>query len=48
MINNKFYAIDCHCHIYPEKIASKAVAGTDHFYGISSTFESIESIASTT
>ncbi len=33
MINNKFYAIDCHCHIYPEKIASKAVAGTDHFYG---------------
>lgn len=33
MINNKFFAIDCHCHIYPEKIASKAVAGTDHFYG---------------
>jgi predicted TIM-barrel fold metal-dependent hydrolase len=28
-----FYAIDAHCHIYPEKIASKAVAGTDNFYG---------------
>ena len=27
-----FYAIDAHCHIYPEKIAQKAVAGTDAFY----------------
>lgn len=25
--------IDSHCHIYPEKIAEKAVAGTDNFYG---------------
>ena len=25
--------IDAHCHIYPEKIAAKAVAGTDRFYG---------------
>lgn len=25
--------IDTHCHIYPEKIAAKAVAGTDAFYG---------------
>ena len=32
MINN-IYTIDAHCHIYPEKIASKAVAGTDKFYG---------------
>ena len=32
MINNKYYSIDCHCHIYPEKIASKAVKGTDTFY----------------
>lgn len=24
--------IDAHCHIYPEKIAAKAVAGTDRFY----------------
>ncbi len=33
MINNTYFTIDCHCHIYPEKIASKAVAGTDRFYG---------------
>lgn len=32
MINN-IYTIDAHCHIYPEKIASRAVAGTDTFYG---------------
>lgn len=25
--------IDAHCHIYPEKIAAKACAGTDRFYG---------------
>ncbi len=29
---NGIYAIDAHCHIYPEKIAAKAVAGTDNFY----------------
>lgn len=27
-----FYIIDSHCHIYPEKIAAKAIAGTDNFY----------------
>ena len=27
------FVIDSHCHIYPEKIAQKAVAGTDNFYG---------------
>lgn len=27
------FTIDAHCHIYPEKIAAKAVAGTDNFYG---------------
>ena len=32
MINN-IKVIDAHCHIYPEKIAAKAVAGTDNFYG---------------
>ncbi len=32
MVENKFYTIDSHCHIYPEKIAEKAVAGTDKFY----------------
>ncbi len=31
---NDFYVIDSHCHIYPEKIASKAVGGTDNFYGV--------------
>lgn len=32
MINNTL-VIDAHCHIYPEKIALKAVNGTDNFYG---------------
>lgn len=31
-MRNGFYVIDSHCHIYPEKIAAKAVAGTDKFY----------------
>lgn len=25
--------VDCHCHIYPEKIASRAVAAVEDFYG---------------
>ena len=25
--------IDAHCHIYPDKIAARAIAGTDGFYG---------------
>ncbi len=33
MINQKFTVIDAHCHIYPEKIVDRAVAGTDAFYG---------------
>jgi len=33
MLLEKYYVIDSHCHIYPEKIAAKAVAGTDNFYG---------------
>ena len=33
---NGIKVIDAHCHIYPEKIAAKAVAGTDNFYGESS------------
>ena len=32
MIDNKFEVIDAHCHIYPEKIVDRAVAGTDAFY----------------
>ncbi len=27
-----YFVIDGHCHVYPDKIAEKAVAGTDHFY----------------
>ncbi|MBE6787893.1 MAG: amidohydrolase [Ruminococcaceae bacterium] len=30
---NDIFVIDSHCHIYPEKIAEKAVKGTDNFYG---------------
>ena len=33
---NGIYTIDAHCHIYPEKIAAKAVAGTDNFYSANS------------
>lgn len=33
MARKGFRVFDAHCHIYPEKIAAKAVAGTDHFYG---------------
>lgn len=33
---NGIFTIDSHCHIYPEKIVDKAVAGTDNFYGVSS------------
>lgn len=30
----KYPIIDCHCHIYPEKIADKAVEGIGNFYHI--------------
>lgn len=30
--------IDCHCHIYPDKIAAKAAAATGNFYGIDMCF----------
>ena len=33
MIQNKYYAIDAHCHIYPSKIALLAIHHTDDFYG---------------
>ena len=29
---NQYTIIDSHCHVYPEKIAAKAVESTDHFY----------------
>ena len=31
-----YYVIDAHCHIYPEKIAAKAVGATDKFYDVKS------------
>ena len=33
-MKNGYYVIDSHCHIYPEKIAARAIAGTDNFYGV--------------
>ncbi len=33
MVDNKFYTIDFHCHVYPEKIAQKAAHATGDFYG---------------
>lgn len=36
MLKNGYRVIDAHCHIYPDKIAERAVAGTDGFYGIKS------------
>ena len=32
MVEDKFFVIDAHCHVYPEKIALKAVEGTCVFY----------------
>lgn len=32
-MRNGFTVIDAHCHIFPDKIAARAVAGTDRFYG---------------
>lgn len=34
MIDGKYYVIDAHCHIYPEKIAARAAQSTGHFYDI--------------
>ena len=33
MLYGKFKVTDAHCHIYPDKIAARATAGTDSFYG---------------
>ena len=32
MVKDKFFVIDAHCHVYPDKIALKAVEGTSNFY----------------
>lgn len=39
MINGKYFVTDAHCHIYPEKIAARAVHGTDAFYDEHSLFD---------
>ena len=36
MYSDKFFTVDAHCHIYPEKIAARAINGTDTFYGLHS------------
>ncbi len=36
MISGKYTLIDAHCHIYPERIAARAVQATDTFYGLTS------------
>lgn len=33
-MRNGYHIIDSHCHIYPEKIAERAILGTDTFYGV--------------
>ena len=33
-MRNGFSILDAHCHVYPEKIASKAAGATNGFYGI--------------
>ena len=35
-MNGKYKVFDAHCHIYPEKIAGKAVPATDRFYNVTS------------
>lgn len=32
MVANKYFTIDAHCHIYPEKISKAAVSATERFY----------------
>ncbi len=39
MIQDKFYVIDTHCHVYPAKIAAAAVSATDAFYGVVSVLD---------
>ena len=31
-MNNGYFIIDAHCHIYPAKIAARAAAGIGTFY----------------
>ena len=34
MIDNKFYCIDAHCHVFPDKVVDKAVGAIGGFYNI--------------
>ena len=34
MINEKYYCIDSHCHVFPEKVVDKAVVAIGKFYHI--------------
>jgi predicted TIM-barrel fold metal-dependent hydrolase len=34
MIDNKYYCIDAHCHVFPEKVAEKATEAIGDFYHI--------------
>ncbi|MBQ8309538.1 MAG: amidohydrolase [Clostridia bacterium] len=43
MVDKKYTVIDAHCHIYPEKIAERAVAGTDAFYDTHATCHGVAS-----
>ena len=36
MVGQGYAVVDAHCHVYPEKIAARAVEGTDTFYGLHS------------
>ena len=42
MVGN-YKIIDAHCHVYPDKIAERAVAGTSNFYGVEFAFDGRES-----
>ena len=35
----QYKVMDAHCHVYPAAIASKAVGGTDAFYGVTSVYD---------
>lgn len=35
----QYKVIDAHCHVYPAAIASRAVGGTDAFYGVTSVYD---------
>ena len=34
MIDNKYYCIDAHCHVFPDKVVDKAVGAIGGFYNI--------------